>query len=419
MINSKETYRKIIIILLSLVLIILPFMAACDAQSSPPQQTDTPHDTKILKIGGSLSLSGFGGMVGTVWSKGMKLAFDKINEDGGLNINGNTYMIDFIIEDNKGTPEGAATAATKLIHQDNVDIILHMENADLPAIHQVTSEAGVLLCLAYTAFSGKLGGSDVGVDVPLTIRLHPVDDEVVETPIKYLVENYPNVKTVALTNLELPGFEIVEPDAATKLEQNGLKQAGITAKYAPDQMDFYPIITKTLDSNPDAVYVLHALLNQFVVMTKTLREQGFDGPITFSTPYDIGLVSVAMPDLSDVFGAGVDMDAEDTPDSIQEVIELGRAEYGSEFVSDSLGGYDVASLLAQTIEIAQSTDPQTIQDVFETLSTPGDLISIYGPAHVGGLETLGVNRVIVRPIPMYRVVNSKGDYIGSFLSEVL
>jgi hypothetical protein len=97
---------------------------------------------------------------------------------------------------------------------------------------------------------------------------------------------------------------------------------------------------------------------------------------------------------------------------------MGRDRYGKGFISDSLNAYDVPTLFTQLLEKSQSIDPKKVQDTFETLIEPGSLRSIFGPAHVGGLKTTGVNRVLVRPVPMCRMVKGKGDYIGGFTNDV-
>jgi hypothetical protein len=173
-----------------------------------------------------------------------------------------------------------------------------------------------------------------------------------------------------------------------------------------------------LQSNPDSINVLHAGLDQFILHIKAAREMGFKGPLVHVPPYDLTLVAkLTSPDLTDIFGNGIATDDPNLPDSIKRVIELGQAKYGAEFISDSVDAYDTMSLFLQ-LEKAQSVDPQKIQDTFETLTNPGDLQSVFGPAHVGGLKTNGVNRVIVKPMPFSRVVNGKAEYLGSFTTEI-
>jgi hypothetical protein len=69
-----------------------------------------------------------------------------------------------------------------------------------------------------------------------------------------------------------------------------------------------------------------------------------------------------------------------------------------DLVSDAfLVGYNGLWVLLQTIEKAQSVDPQKIVETYEKLTKKGDLQTLWGPAYVGGKKTLGVNRTLCYP----------------------
>jgi hypothetical protein len=112
------------------------------------------------------------------------------------------------------------------------------------------------------------------------------------------------------------------------------------------------------------------------------------------------------------------MDSPDLPDAAKKAIAAGRAKYGDDMVSDAIGAYDQAMLLVQMIEAAQSIDPAVVEATFETLTNPGDLQSIYGPSYAGGLETTGVNHVLVKPCPLARIMDGQGELIGLFTVDV-
>ena len=52
----------------------------------------------------------------------VEMAIEKINNEGGFKVKGETYKLRVICEDNKNTTEGAIAANNKLIHQDQVKI---------------------------------------------------------------------------------------------------------------------------------------------------------------------------------------------------------------------------------------------------------------------------------------------------------
>jgi hypothetical protein len=74
--------------------------------------------------------------------------------------------------------------------------------------------------------------------------------------------------------------------------------------------------------------------------------------------------------------------------------------------------------LLQTIEKAQSIDPEAIVKTFEGLTQLGDLQTTLGPAYVGGLKTLGVNRVICAPYAISRVTDGKSTNVKYIMLDI-
>jgi branched-chain amino acid transport system substrate-binding protein len=387
------------------------------------EQTETtaaPGETKTLKIGVSFPLTGPMSMVGTIWVNGFEFVFDAINEEGGVKVGSDTYMIEMITEDSAADPATATEAAMKLVGEDKVDILIGDQfDFTHQSFYEVSSKAGILLVFPYGEISAALPGSpDVTSQMSPVIRLYPTDDETMINPVEYLVENYANAKNVSLLDIDFPGWDVTEPILRAALEERGLVEAGTLTKFPLDTVDFYPIVTKVLENKPDALYALHGTIDQFCLIVKTARDLGFTGPILHSTPYDQGLVAKGAPGVSDVFGNGVGLGETGLPSNIQELLENGTAKYGDSFSAEALQGYDVGSLLVQLVEAAQSLDGQKLQDTFESLTTDGSLESIFGAARSGGLKTCGANRIIVRPVPLSRMVGGTPEFVGYYTVDV-
>ena len=92
--------------------------------------------------------------------------------------------------------------------------------------------------------------------------------------------------------------------------------------------------------------------------------------------------------------------------------------YKEPFVSESFMAFDTAWTLSQAIEKAQSLDPETIVKTLEKMKTVGSLKTVYGPAHMGGLKTFGVNRVLVRPVPLSAVRGGAIDLVSLTLPQL-
>jgi branched-chain amino acid transport system substrate-binding protein len=224
---------------------------------------------------------------------------------------------------------------------------------------------------------------------------------------------------VSLMCLGFPYFEPFQQKFAADWAPLGLTVNSNFEMFPPDFMDFNPMITRVLADNPDAIFLISSTLSQFPLVVKAARDAGFNGPIVFGVWAEPGYAAEATPNLSDVITCGMPMDAPNLPAAIKEVIEMGYDKYGTQdFVEDSVFAYDQIILLAQVMEKAQSIDPQEVLNTFETLSESGELQSIFGPAYVGGLQTYGTNRVLVKPIPLSRLVNGQGEFIGMFTADI-
>jgi ABC-type branched-subunit amino acid transport system substrate-binding protein len=78
-----------------------------------------------------------------------------------------------------------------------------------------------------------------------------------------------------------------------------------------------------------------------------------------------------------------------------------EAKYPKEsWIDDPLMAWDEVWALAQGIEKAKSLKPEAVLNALEGMSKPGSIKTTFGPGSMGGLKTLGVNRMLVRPFPI-------------------
>ena len=85
-----------------------------EVEEAPAETLPAVADGEPIRVGNISSLTG-GGLFPEA-SVAAKAVFDRVNAAGGIG----GRPIELIIEDDGGTPEGAATAARKLVEQDNV-----------------------------------------------------------------------------------------------------------------------------------------------------------------------------------------------------------------------------------------------------------------------------------------------------------
>lgn len=421
----KSLIGKIGLVILILAALIV---VGCSNQSTPsapstpstPETPDSPAPAKTLRIGGTAPLTGPPSAAGLEFKMGWTTAADEINNNGGIKVGDQTYMVEMLVEDSKATSEGATTAATKLINQDGVKFMMG-DIADflIPPVYTLTSEAGVLFVIDQLNISSARDGyADVGPDKPFLVRLTIGENEIQLNPVKYMVEKYPNAKKIGCMALDFPEYDGFFPEFSSQVKELGLEVVGEFERFPPGTFDFSAQVMRMLESGPDAMYISNVTPDQVVLYVKTAREAGFNGPIMCNSPADVGLVAQAGSNISDVFGNAIAIDAPNNTDSVKKAIELGRAKYDKAYTSACLMSYDALMLLAQCMEKAQSVDPQEVQNTIETLTNSGDLKSIFGDAYMGGKETLGVNRAICKPYPLSCLTNGQGEFIDFYLVDV-
>ncbi|MBW2000164.1 MAG: ABC transporter substrate-binding protein [Deltaproteobacteria bacterium] len=372
----------------------------------------------IVKIGSVMPISGPQATVGLSWARGYEIFADWINDQGGLRIGGRKYKVRMINEDSGMNPEVAASSATKLVHKDGVRFVIGaIIDPCAEAIYGVTGPAGALHILSFLNIPG--GPADVSPKRPLKVRLNIHNGMVTPIMYDYLVKAYPGVKTVAMAEMNI-GLDVVVADRKKVAERHGIKV--LASEFYPlESFDLYPIHTRLLSYRPDAIDIGNSPPDHASLHVKAARELGFRGPIFYHSPMDPAIIlrAVGAVKSNDVFGAGVDINSpKNVTNEMRVVAKYWQAKYKEPFVSDSLMAFDVVWALCQAMEKAQSVDPKRVLDALDTMTRPGSLRSVYGPAHMGGLKTLGVNRVLVRPVPLSVIKNGKIDLLSLTLPKL-
>lgn len=91
---------------------------AAPAEAAAPAAE--PAEAKTVKIGLCVPLTGSMASSGEYSLQGVELAINKINNEGGLDIGGEKYVIELVKQDNEGKPDITINAFNKLIFDDKV-----------------------------------------------------------------------------------------------------------------------------------------------------------------------------------------------------------------------------------------------------------------------------------------------------------
>jgi branched-chain amino acid transport system substrate-binding protein len=368
-------------------------------------QPTVAAEQKTLKIGGLFCLTGFGSSAETYIAEGAKLAEQWINEQGGLTIKGEKYKVELVMEDMKGTADGAVAAATKLVYDHKVKIVIGtVVPFMVQAAGSVLEPAKVLRAALYNCGMP----SEYGPNTPYMFLTYDSTIEGMRAALDYLKEAYPKVKSVAYIipdDGSVPYLDKMFREKATSL---GYEVANV-AKWAMTTQDYSPIITKVLAAKPDAIAFANGWPQATGSMLKVIREMGFNGPV-FGCNYDDAyqIMEIAGKSAStDFFIHQIDLDSPDMTPMIKEIKKRAMATYGKAY-GMHIWGFNPLYELKQVIEAAQSMDPSVLKDTWGNMKT---LDTVYGPGRMGGLKTYGINHTVCAPCPIVSLMNGNVKWV--------
>jgi len=382
---------------LLLVLVLTPLMGACEEEPPP--------EAEVLKIGMITSVTGPMAPAFKPMVDAAQPAADLVNQRGGITVNGQQYLIEIVVEDDMSSPEGAVAAATKLIGEGVKFIIAPMFMPCNMAITPFCIEAKVLRMKPLGS-----GPEECNPETPYTFEAGVSLYNIVPT-YDYLVENYPEVKKIAMVWPDDPGMNTTGPTCEQEALNRGLEVV-FNERYAIPTEDFYPILTKALDENPDAICCVTTIVPWAAGIINQSRELGFTGVIYAPNLFgDINLVnSMLNPEYAyDIFHSGPDVLSDEMLPIVKDFRPMVEAASGTPLTMDNVLTLDALWTILTGIEAAQSLD---VEDVVAALETMSSIDTVWGTGRMGGQDLFGINHVVIHPVPFSRIENGTVEHLG-------
>lgn len=361
--------------------------------------------TKQLKVGMLMPLSGPISIVGVGLTRAVELYFDKVNAEGGLQLGGDTYMLQLLAEDSKLDPTASSTATKKLVYKDGCKFVFGAINpAVSAAIYQVCAKAKALHLITWIDGPGMPG--DVSQEKPYAVRLCISSDSTWEPDYTFLRKRFPAAKKLFIV---APKVGLPLERAKKLAKENGLEVVGQEI-WEIGVQDFLPYYTKALAAKPDVIQAMCSA--QAGYQLRAARQLGYKGIFISDAPTGPALIlSLVGPEgANDVISNGMDM-SRATP-SMKECMELWAKKYKEPFFSDSIITWSEAEVFVQALKKANSVNPEKVVAAFDSMTAPGSFQTAFGPGHMGGANRFGVNRVVVRPVPISLIMNGKIEFEG-------
>ena len=359
-------------------------------------------EMSAYKMGGIFSVSGSYGPHGIGCFRGIEIAADKINEEGGIKVGDRSYVIRLINADAKSDFNVALVQANRLIFNENINYILGpMMSGETLAILPVT-EANKTLVFS-TSFTPKV----LGKDKKYSFRLMPSGIENANAIFVHLIKNQINVKTIAtLGPNDETGWGVAEHEKKMA-EQHGMKVV-FEDFFQRGTDDFFPVLTKMMTKNPDLLLANSIPPHSMGLLLSQKHQLGYKGLIMSPSYYDPEklLAKAGVEAVEGLIHQSPDFQGQKASSGHRELYKRFITKYKEEILPVSALTYPWLFVIKMAIEKAGTFETTKVVQVLENLE--GE--SPFGRFHLGGLKTYGSKHQIV--LPTYMSVIEKGKNVG-------
>jgi len=382
------------------------------------------QEAKTLKVGYIGPLSGAVAEAGIDNMRSVELAADKINSGGGLQINGVFYKVTVVGYDDKLTAQGGVAAFNKLMDE-NVKFIFGPFAAE-------SSLAVVPLAQAHeiVIFPGGWADAVLGRSFTYAFRPDHTNREAYDVLIEYIAKTHPEAKKVAQIAPSHVGGETGQHYFQDYAEQHGMRIV-LTELFEPFMEDKHtnhgnyvdealkPYVDKILAVKADIVDLGSTMGDLEALFIHALHKFGYKGILITNACSHDHILSMAGPKALDgaYSTAAMDYYDEKIPTRLKELRNAYHKKYGQEslFTYPAEYNYDAALMLFKAIETCDSMDTQCVRDAL--LSVDHTLVSGV-KAKWGGKKTYGIDRQLLRPVPISCWENGKLKFVSYEIPDI-
>jgi branched-chain amino acid transport system substrate-binding protein len=344
-------------------------LAGCGTTTPPAQPSGNtpaagggePAAGEPINVGFNLELTGSSAEFGLSGQNGMKLAFDKVNAEGGV-LDGRLF--NYISADNKSEAGEATSATTRLVGENVVAILGPMTTAAvLGSIQLVTDNSVVLITPSGT--NARLTINEDGTLNPWIFRACFIDPFQGEVAANFALDAL-GAQTAAIAYDIVGDYSVgLAESFKTTFEAAG-KTVVSEERFSAGDTDFRPIIENIKATNPDVIFV-PAYYNDDGRFVAQARDAGLTVPILGGDGWGSGdMVGIAgAENMNNTYY--VDFVSIDDP-SLAEFVSEYEAAYGRAPDGFSVLGYDSALMLIEAVKKAGGIeDPEALRAALENL----------------------------------------------------
>ncbi|WP_343210627.1 ABC transporter substrate-binding protein [Anaerolentibacter hominis] len=331
-------------------------------QQKPQDDQKGQGDGGPIYVGLYTSLTGNSAGGGECLEQGIRLAMDKVNEEGGIQ----GRQLELIVYDDGGTTEGAVKAVTRLLEVDKVDYVIgSFLSPNVLATHSLTEEAKVL------QIGSGTGATWTNIGCEYLYRATVNGNYIIPTFVSEMSKM--GETSTALLSVESEYGQSGHDTTISELENAGIEVvADVT--YQPTDTDFTGHIAKIMAAKPGSITV-YGNGNELALILKQLRQHGYDGYVyTSEGGANAEVLSVAGDAANGLIFAAAyvvpETPEDGTTELIREVLNKFYEKYSAMPYSDVIfRGYDQMMLLSEALKkVDDITDREAVKEAFKSLS---------------------------------------------------
>lgn len=367
--------RKIRIGIASAIVVAMTLTLAASAQTG----------ANVVTIGYTGPMSGGAAQYGADVQRGIQMAIDEINADGGISVGGKKTTFRLATLDDQYRPNEAATNSKRFVQQDNAPIIFCPHSGGILAMMGFNEkQTPKFIVGAYSSEPQILKQNNAS-----TLMIPPSYDAYfkpfAETTMKRFGKKLGLIPTTtAYGNAWTKGFTATwQSMGGTVLANNGVDY-NTTA-------DFSTVVSKALSEKPDVLFIGGPSQPTGLVI-KAARDQGFTGGFVMMDQAKFDQIAQVIPIAKLEGSVGVLPLKRFTGPGINQFLVAYAKKYGKdrEPNPEMANNYEAMHVFARAIALAGSTDPAAIMakipDAGRALPAKHQPAALRGVSKAGHLE---------------------------------
>ena len=229
-------------------------------------------EKKTIKLGHLSAFSGAASLYGADAKRAMTMAQEEINGKGGVDIGGQSYLVEVVHLDHKYKAADAVATYRRLIDLEDIHFMHVMGTVTSKAIMPYNEKDKVLLDIISPTENITLTGNKLLLDQ--VVRPSGYDPPVIKVALERGLKKLCIIADDSTLGKDHTGV------IKEYWKKGGGELLGIEFVAALKEVDFMPVLTKFKALKPDAIYVV-AQEEPGIRITKQIREIGIDAKLLY------------------------------------------------------------------------------------------------------------------------------------------